>query len=136
MRVEVNNHDDCFPTGRLRTVVHTPYDFSAPAGAPLGRLRLDDCFADLRRGANRAAIMELIDPAASYGVRLFAVSEEIGAIHVTSPIEKNSVTICPQFNLPDPYSTLWGPTDTGMVTLVPGESVSYRLRMELFVPRG
>jgi hypothetical protein len=37
--------------------------------------------------------------------------------------------------LADPFNTkLWGKTDTGMVTLAPGKSVTWHIRLELFLP--
>ncbi len=50
------------------------------------------------------------------------------------PLQKNFVAIEPQFNLPDPYNKNWGGADTGMVLLQPGQSVSWRVRLELFTP--
>jgi hypothetical protein len=38
--------------------------------------------------------------------------------------------------LSDPFSTVWGRFDTGMVTLDPGRSVSWTVRLELFTPSG
>ena len=65
------------------------------------------------------ASVEIIDPAAKYGLRVTALSPEIKAIQVYAPPERNVVAIEPQFNLADPYSKSWGKTDTGMVMLQP-----------------
>ena len=133
-RVLVNNYDDVFPTGKIVPVKGTPYDFTAPGGKALGDLFMDDCFLKLKRDASGAAVVEIIDPAGKYGMRISALSAEIKAIQVYAPVDKNFVAVEPQFNLADPYGKEWGKTDTGMVTLKPGESVSWRVRLELFTP--
>jgi aldose 1-epimerase len=136
MRTVVNNYDDVFPTGKVVPVKGTPYDFTAPSGAALGpALYLDDCFTDLKRNAASNAVIEIIDRAAHYGLRLIAMSPQIKAIQVYAPPDKNYVVVEPQFNLADPFNTkIWGKRNTGMVFLQPGQSVSWHVRMELFTP--
>src|SRR6202048_715620 len=133
-RALVDNYDNVFPTGKIEKTTGTPYDFSAAGGAALGKLYLDDCFVDLKRDGSGHAMMEIIDPAAKYGLRVTALSPEIKAIQVYAPPDRNIVAMEPQFNLADPYSKVWGKTDTGMVMLQPGASVSWHIRMELFLP--
>jgi galactose mutarotase-like enzyme len=53
---------------------------------------------------------------------------------VFSPVDRAVVAIEPQFNWIDPYSPVWGGRETGMVSLEPGASVSYSVRLELFQP--
>ncbi|HEU5410250.1 MAG TPA: aldose 1-epimerase [Candidatus Acidoferrales bacterium] len=136
-RALVNNYDDVFPTGKIVSVKGTPYDFTAPGGAPLGTtLYMDDCFTDLHRNRAGNAAIEIIDPAAKYGLRLTALSPQIRAIQVYAPPDKKYVVIEPQFNLADPFNKkLWGNRDTGMDWLEPGQSVSWHVRLELFIPR-
>jgi len=134
-RALVNNYDDVFPTGQLVAVKGTRYDFSPHGGAPLNDLYLDDCFVDLERTAEGHTVAELSDPAARYGVRIRATSPQVRAIQVFAPLTRKVVAVEPQFNLADPFGKVWGPeVDTGMVTLRPGESVTYSVRLELFVP--
>jgi aldose 1-epimerase len=80
-------------------------------------------------------VSEIIDPAANYGLRLVTMSPHITSIQVYAPLGKNFVAIEPQFNLPDPYNKNWGNVDTGMVLLQPGQSVTWRVRLELFTPK-
>jgi aldose 1-epimerase len=136
MRTIVNNYDDVFPTGKIVPVKGTPYDFTAPGGAALGpTLYMDDCFTDLKRNAAGNAVIEITDPAAHYGLRLTALSPQIKAIQVYAPPDKNFVVVEPQFNLADPFNTkIWGKRNTGMVYLLPGQSVSWHVRLELFIP--
>lgn len=132
-RALVTNYDDVFPTGQVVPVKGTPYDFTAPSGAELGSLFMDDCFTDLKRNAKSESVIELTDPAAHYGVRILTLSPHIKAIQVYAPPDKNFVAIEPQFNLADPFNTkIWGKTDTGMVSLQPGQSVSWHIRLEVF----
>lgn len=133
-RALVNNYDDAFPTGKIAPVKATDYDFTAPGGKALGTQFLDDSFPGPKRDANGNAVVEIVDPAAQYGIRITALSPEVKAIQVYAPVDKNFIAVEPQFNLNDPYNKSWGKNDTGMVLLQPGQSVSWRLRLELFVP--
>jgi aldose 1-epimerase len=133
-RALVNNYDDVFPTGKLVPVAGTPYDFSGPTGAPLGKLFMDDCFVDLQRDPDGGATAEIIDPAAHYGLRIQGQSKEITAFQAYAPPDKNFVAFEPQFNWADPYSKIWHGKETGMVVLKPGQSVTYEVALRLFVP--
>lgn len=136
MRTLVNNYDDVFPTGKVVPVKGTPYDFTAPGGAALGpTLYMDDCFTDLKRNAAGNAVIDVIDPAAKYGLRITALSPQITAIQAYAPPDKDFIVIEPQFNLADPFNTkIWGHRNTGMDWLAPGQSVSWHVRLELFIP--
>ena len=136
LRAIVNNYDDVFPRGQLVSVQNSPYDFTAPGGEPLRSLYMDDCFTDLKRNADASATIELIDPEANYGLRIVTLSPEIRSVQVYAPPEKNFIAIEPQFNLGDPYNRRqWHRLDTGMVSLQPGQSVSWHIRLELFIPQ-
>ena len=75
--------------------------------------------------------MEIFDPEAHYGVRLTALSPEVRALQVYSPLDQPFVVIEPQFNWADPFSPVW-PKDvnTGMVILTPGQEVTWAVRVE------
>lgn len=133
-RALINNYNDTFTVGQRASAKGTDYDFSAPEGRPLGSQYLDDNFSNLLRDKQGRTTTELIDPAANYGLRLITLSPQIKSIQVYAPPAKNFVAIEPQFNLPDPYNQNWGGVDTGMVLLQPGQSVSWRVRLELFTP--
>lgn len=134
LRAGVNNYDDVFPTGRLEPVRGTPYDFTKPGGAPLGTLFLDDNFSHLRRAADGSTQAEIIDPAAKYGLRIEALSRHVNTYQVYSPPEQSFVVIEPQFNLNDPFGAEWKGKDNGMVVLKPGQSVTWKVKLELFIP--
>ncbi len=135
MRAPANNLDDVFPTGQIVPVKGTPYDFTERGGAALGTLFMDESFTHIERNAAGTASVEIMDPAADYGMRITMLSKEIKAIQVYAPPDKQFVAVEPQFNLADPFNTkLWGKTDTGMVTLGAGKSVTWHIRLELFMP--
>lgn len=134
MRVEVNNYDDVFPTGKLLSVAGTQYDFNALEGGPLPDTLVDDSYVDLTRNAQGNVVSEIRDLGANYGMRISAMSPQIRAIQVYSPVDKSFVALEPQFNYGDPFGKEWKGADTGMVTLAPGESVTWKVRLQLFQP--
>jgi aldose 1-epimerase len=134
MRAEVNNYDDVFPTGKLMSVLGTPYDFNAVDGAPLPDTLVDDSFVDLKRDSNGYAAAEIRDLGTNYGMRVTAMTPKIRAFQVYSPVVKSFIALEPQFNYGDPFGEEWHGEDTGMVTLQPGESVTWKVQLQLFQP--
>jgi galactose mutarotase-like enzyme len=129
-RVDVNNYDEVLPTGRLLPTAGTPYDFSR--GAALGGLYLDDCFTGLVPEKGEA-VAEVLDPAASLGLRIASPSAGVQAIQVYAPPGEAYVVVEPQFNLANPFGAEWpAGQDTGMVTLGPGAAVSYEAGVTAF----
>jgi aldose 1-epimerase len=134
-RTLVNDYDEVLPTGEVVPVAGTPYDFTAPGGKPLGSLYLDDCFVGLERTREGEVVAEVVDPEASYGLRVVGASPHIQALQVYGPPDQGFIVLEPQFNRADPFGAEWGPgVETGMVILEPGESAVYAARLELFVP--
>ncbi|HET6219060.1 MAG TPA: aldose 1-epimerase [Acidobacteriaceae bacterium] len=133
MMAPVNNYGDAFPTGELKPVKGTDYDYNAPDGVALDDHFLDDNFSHLQR-TNGAAEVKLIDPDAHYGLTVSALSPEIKTIQVYSPKTASFVAIEDQFNYVDPFGKQWKGMDTGMVTLRPGQSVTWKVRLGLFTP--
>jgi aldose 1-epimerase len=131
----VNNYDDVFPTGKLKPVKGTKYDFNAPDGKPLDGDFLDDNFSKLTR-TDGAVDVRLTDPASNYGIHILGESPEIKTVQVYAPTDpgKNFVAIEEQFNFGDPFGKEWHGMDTGMVTLKPGASVTWKVKLELFTP--
>jgi len=129
-RALVTNYDDVFPTGKVEKVAGTPYDFTAPGGAALKNLFLDDSFVDLQKTPEGNTVIEIRDPASKFGLRVTGMSKEITAIQVYAPLDKKFVVVEPQFNWVDPYSKVWAGKKTGMVVVKPGESVTYSVKVE------
>ena len=130
---QVNNYDDVFPTGKLIPVKGTKYDFNAPDGVPLKDIFLDDNFSHLKR-TDGAVVVGLTDPASNYGIHVEGESPEIKTVQVYAPPDKNFVAVEEQFNYGDPFGKEWHGMDTGMVTLKPGQSVTWKCKLALFTP--
>ncbi len=122
------------PTGKVLPVTGTEYDFTARGGVSLADKNLDESFAELKPELlDNGPIIELRDPASDYGLRMTVLSAAVKAIRVNAPADKLFVAIDPQFNLDDPLGREWPKDrDTGLVVLEPGQSVQWRVRLELF----
>jgi galactose mutarotase-like enzyme len=78
-------------------------------------------------------IAELRDPKGNYGLRITMMSPAIKAIHVSAPANASFISIDPQFNYDDPFGHEWAKDeDTGMVVLQPGQTVQWKIRLEIF----
>jgi aldose 1-epimerase len=130
MLATVDNYDNVFPTGKLVPVTGQ-YDLQA--GRPLYKNFYDDNWSKLD-WKNGVVQVNISDPAAKYGVRIEGLSPEIKTIQAYAPPDKNFVAIEHQYNFADPFSKIWGSMDTGMVTLKPGQSTKWHVRLRLFVP--
>ena len=130
----VNNYDDVLPTGEKVPVAGTPYDFSSAEGRTLDKLFMDDTFIDLQKDASGATVATISDPAARYGVRITASVPEINAIQVYAPVDQKFVVLEPQFNFAEPFSGIWKGAETGMKMLMPGQSTTYTVKLELLQP--
>jgi hypothetical protein len=62
------------------------------------------------------------------------ISPEIRTIQVYAPPTKQFAAIEEQFNFADPFGKERGSMNTGMVTLAPGKSVEWHVRLALFQP--
>ena len=61
-------------------------------------------------------MVDVIDPAASYGIHIEGLSPEIKTVQVYAPKEKSFIAVEEQYNFADPFSSVWKGMDTGMVT--------------------
>ncbi|HVZ83286.1 MAG TPA: aldose 1-epimerase [Terracidiphilus sp.] len=129
----VNNYDSVFPTGQLKPVDGTQYDLRAPSGVPLAKNFYDDNWSKLD-WKNGAVTVKVIDPKAKYGVAIEGLSPEIKTIQMYAPPPMQFVAIEDQFNFADPFGKEWHGMDTGMVTLKPGASTKWHVRLHVFVP--
>ncbi len=128
---EVENYSNLFPTGKVKPVDGTQYDFRARGGVALGKNAFDDNWSGLE-WKNGAATVEVMDPAAHYGLRVEAVSPTIQTIQMYAQPAMPLVAVEPQFNFVDPFGKEWGSRDTGMVTLEPGQGTTWHIRLGLF----
>jgi hypothetical protein len=115
------------------------YDFTDPKGKALDDIMLDDNWSSLQR-TNGAVDVTFADPASNYGVHILGLSPEIRTIQVYAPTTPPAgnpralAAIEEQFNFGDPFGKEWGNMNTGMVTLKPGASVEWHVRLTLFQP--
>jgi aldose 1-epimerase len=130
---EVDNYDNVFATGKLVPVVGTRYDLSAAGGKALGKEFFDDNWSKLTWKAGVITV-KVIDPKAKYGVDIEGLSPEIKTIQMYAPPTSSFVVIEHQYNFADPFNKQWGKMDTGMVTLKPGQSTKWHVRLKVFVP--
>jgi aldose 1-epimerase len=130
---EVDGYDNVFPTGKLLPAEGTRYDLRAPGGVALAKEFFDDNWSHLNWQGG-AVTVKVIDPAAHYGVDIEGLSPEIKTIQMYAPPDKQFVAIEHQFNFANPFGKEWGKMDTGMVTLKPGQSTRWHVRLRVFVP--
>jgi len=133
MMAEVDNYDNVFPTGKLKPVDGTQYDLRAPDGVPLANNFFDDNWSKLQ-WKNGVVTVKVIDPAAKYGVAIEGLSPEIKTIQAYAPPTQKFVAVEHQYNFADPFGKEWHGMDTGMVTLKPGQSTQWKVRLKVFVP--
>ena len=130
---EVDGYDNVFPTGKIVPVEGTKFDMRTVAGTQLGTNFYDDNWNHLT-WANKMVTVRVTDPAAHYGISIQGLSPEIKAIQMYAPPTAHFVAIEHQYNFGDPFGKEWGSTDTGMVTLKPGQSTKWHVRLHVFVP--
>jgi galactose mutarotase-like enzyme len=131
----ITSYEEEMPTGELKPVSGTLYDYRAAEGVPLDNHALDDNFSHLLR-THGAIEVKLIDPEAHYGIDVEGVSPTIKTVQIYSPQGKNFVAVEDQFNFVDPFGKEWKGMDTGMVTLHPGQSTTWEVRLRLLTPTG
>lgn len=130
---EVDNYDNVFPTGTIKPVDGTQYDLRAVGGVALGQNFYDDNWSQLT-WKNGAVTVRVIDPAAKYGIAIEGLTPAIKTIQMYAPPTEQFVAIEDQFNFADPFGKEWNGMNTGMVTLKPGASTRWQVRLHVFVP--
>ncbi len=131
MLTEVDGYDNVFPTGKLLPVAGTKFDFQAPTGKALRDQFMDDNFSHL---SGNPVTVTITDPAAKYGIHVEGLSPNIKTIQVYAPPTQHYIAVEHQTNFADPFGKEWGNMDTDMITLAPGKSTSWHVRLQVFVP--
>ena len=132
-RLETNRSTG-IPTGRMVSVSGTPLDFSRARGTELGHAALDETYVRLSTAplAN-GPVAELRDTAWGYGLRVLPLSANIKALRVMAPADKTWVAIGPNTNLDDALGSEWDTVEgSGISTLQPGDSLQWKVRVEIF----
>ena len=121
------------PTGELREVANTANDYRSAAGAVMPDASTSVNFSKLERTAGGIDAW-LADPKADYAIRVRGLSSEIRTLHLWSAKDDSFCAIEEQYNYMDPFGAEWHGMDTGLVTLRPGDSTQWHVRLELFDP--
>ena len=122
------------PTGRMIPTSGTSLDVDNPRGTRLGSASIDETFAHLSPSilAN-SPIAELRDTAFGYGLRILPLSANIRGMRVIAPADKTWVSIGPETNYDDPLGSQWDTSEgSGIKTLQPGDTLQWKVRLELF----
>jgi aldose 1-epimerase len=130
-RALVRNYIAVLPTGEIDDVSGSVVDFSNPSGRALGDLYLDDCYLNLVRDFAGDVTATIADPAAGLCLRIASASPAVNAFQVYAPPNKAFVVVEPQFNLADPFGSIWNGRFTGMVMLVTESQTTYDARIEI-----
>ena len=95
---------------------------------------MTDSFAGLTR-THGEVVVDLTDPASHYGLHIEGLSpSEINTVQFYAPKDKPFVALEEQYNFGDPFSSVWKGMNTGMVDLKPGQSTTWKVRLQLFTP--
>ncbi len=121
------------PTGGVAPVAGSALDFSAEQGTRLGTAAIDETYVHLLSGLGNRTAAEVRDTVFGYGLRITPLSPSIRAFHVTAPADQDWVALAPETNYDDPLGQEWtGAETSGIKTLQPGESLQWKVRLELF----
>ena len=121
------------PTGELQKVENSPKDYRSAAGAVMPAAATSVNFSSIERTAGSIDAW-LSDPKANYAIRVRGLSPEIRTLHLWSAKDDTFCAIEEQYNYMDAFGPQWHGMDTGLVTLKPGESTEWHVRLELFDP--
>jgi aldose 1-epimerase len=126
------NHRTGIPSGKTIGAGGTPMDFDRPKGVRLGTQDLDAIYTNLQAGTQSShPVVEMRDPAYNLSVKIIPLSANITNLHVVAPSDKKWISITPATNVPDPQGAEWHSQNTGAVTLAPGETVQWKVRIEI-----
>jgi aldose 1-epimerase len=123
---------DGLTTGVLIPVAGSQFDFSKSDGARLPDAPVNVNFSTLHRSG---CVARLSDPGADYGLCVRALSPAMRTVQIYSPKDAEFIAIEPQFSLPHPLGQEWKDMNTGLVTLEPGATAVWHVRLELFRPK-
>ena len=132
-RLEVDHTTD-IPTGRMLPVEGTLLDFTNPRGTRLGSRAVDETYTHLVTGIlSNTPVAEFRDTSFGYGLRISPQSANIRGLRVIAPPDKPWVCIGPESNYDDALGSQWNTSEgSGIKTLQPGDSMQWKVRIELF----
>ena len=132
-KVEVDRRTG-LPTGKTVLTAGTSADLIRARGTRLGDIGYNDTYTNLQSGLlGDGPIAEIRDPAAGYGIRLIPLTANIKFMRIVAPADQRWISIEPDTNVDDPFGHEWtNPDDTGIVSLQPGDSLQWHVRLEIF----
>ena len=132
-KVEVDRRNN-LPSGKTLSTAGTKSDLIRARGTRLDDTGLDDMYTNLLSGLlGDGPIAEIRDPSAGYGLRLIPLTASIKFMRVVAPAGESWMSIEPDTNADDPFGHEWAdPADSGIVSLQPGDSLQWHVRLEIF----
>jgi galactose mutarotase-like enzyme len=132
-RVEVDRRTG-LPTGKTVATASAGGDLVRARGTRLDDANFNETYTDLQSSIlGDGPIAEIRQPSAGYGLRLTPLTANIKFMRVIAPSDQPWISIEPDTNVDDPFGQQWtSPDQTGIVTLQPGDSIQYRVRLEIF----
>ena len=118
------------PTGKIVAAGGGLNTFLGHASA-LGHEGIDEALTRFKGTAQGQPTAELRDPAGRFGLRMTAASSSIREMRVYAPADREYVSMGLQTNLDDPLGPNWT-GDEGIVTLKPGETLEWKVTLEIF----
>lgn len=118
------------PTGHSTSVAGTALDFSSAHGSHLGNQSIDATYTPILNASQQPAVV-LDDPSYNLSLQLIPMSTNIRALHIVAPVNQKWVSISPDTNLPDPFGREWTAQDGGMMTLLPGQTMEWKVRLQV-----
>jgi galactose mutarotase-like enzyme len=132
-RVEID-HRTGMPSGKTALLEGASGNLIRARGTHLDDLDLNATYTDLQSSIlGDGPIAEIRQPSAGYGLRLTPLTANIKFLRVVAPADKPWISIEPDTNVDDPFGREWtSPDQTGIITLQPGETMQWRVRLEIF----
>jgi galactose mutarotase-like enzyme len=132
-KIEIDRRTN-LPTGRTVLTGGTTADLLRARGTRLDEMNLNDTYTNLQAGIlGDGPVAEIRDAAAGYGLRLTPLTASIKFMRVVAPTGADWISIEPDTNVDDPFGREWpNPDDTGLISLQPGDSLQWHVRLEIF----
>jgi galactose mutarotase-like enzyme len=132
-KVEID-HRTNLPSGKTVSTAGTSTDLIRARGTRLDDATLNDTYTNLLSGLlGDGPIAEIRDPDAGYGLRLIPLTASIKFLRVIAPAGASWISVEPDTNTDDPLGREWmNPDDSGIVSLQPGDSLQWHVRLEIF----
>ena len=129
-QMEIGDRARNLPSGRMVAAGEALSRYQGRA-ATLSETGLDETMVHLRPALlDSESGAEFRDPVRGYGLRIVAASPSIQALHVMVPAGADYVSLGMQTNYDDALGKEWN--GDGIVTLSPGQSLEWKVRLEIF----